>query len=45
MLKLKLGKAWSAKAGEKYKYFMIFDKNRIDGAYTLQDALKVIAEL
>jgi len=43
--KIKLGKAWANKAGEKYKYFMVFDKNSMDGAYTLADALKMIAEL
>jgi len=43
--KIKLGKAWANKAGEKYKYFMVFDKNSMEGAYTLADALKLIAEL
>jgi len=45
MQKIKLGKAWAAKGGEKFKYFMIFDKNSMDGAYTLADALKLISEL
>jgi len=45
MQKIKLGKAWANKAGEKFKYFMVFDKNSMDGAYTLADALKLIAIL
>ncbi len=45
MQKIKLGKTWANKAGEKYKYFMIFDKKSMEGAYTLSDALKIIAEL
>jgi len=43
--KIKLGKTWANKAGKKYKYFMVFDKNSMEGAYTLNDALKLIAEL
>lgn len=43
--KQKLGQAWAAKSGEKYKYFMIFDKKGIDGTYNLNDALKIISEL
>lgn len=35
--KLKLGRRWQAKAGGKYKYFMVFDKKALpeDGAYTI----------
>ncbi|MFN8674119.1 MAG: DEAD/DEAH box helicase family protein [Candidatus Sericytochromatia bacterium] len=43
--KLKLGRAWANKAGSNYKYFMVFDKNKIEGAYTLNDALSLIKEI
>ncbi|SFH68310.1 type III restriction enzyme [Selenomonas ruminantium] len=42
--KLKLGRHWQAKAGNMYKYFMVFDKKAIqaDGAYTMD---KFIGEI
>ena len=42
--KLKLGRHWQAKAGNRYKYFMVFDKKAIqaDGAYTMD---KFIGEI
>jgi len=43
--KLKLGDAWANKAGNAYRYFMVFDNNAIDGAYRLDDFLRVIANL
>lgn len=44
--KLKLGQAWANKAGnEQYKYFMVFDRNSIDGAYSLDQFLDIMKEL
>lgn len=43
--KLKLGKLWEAKVGGKFKYMMVFDHKPIDGAETLADAIKKIAQL
>lgn len=44
--KLKLGQAWANKSGsDKFKYFMVFDNNPLDGAYGLADFLKVMKEL
>lgn len=45
--KLKLGRKWQDKAGEKYRYFMVFKKREfgIDGAYILDDFLRVMREL
>jgi hypothetical protein len=35
---MKFGQAWLSKAGsDRYKYFMVFDKNPLDGAYGLDD--------
>ena len=45
--KLKLGRKWQDKAGDDYRYFMVF-KNRdfgIDGAYVLDDFVRVMREL
>lgn len=45
MLKIKLGRTWANKAGNNYKYFMVFDKNQMEGAYTLNNALSLIKEI
>ncbi len=43
--KLKLGKAWAAKAGNQYRYFMVFEKNPIEGAYRIDEIISIIANL
>jgi type III restriction enzyme len=50
--KLKLGKIWEAQAnqlshetGYRYHYMMVFDTNRIDGAYETGEVLKLIEDL
>jgi type III restriction enzyme len=44
--KLKLGQAWANKAGsERFKYFMVFDKSLLDGAYSLDRFLEMMREL
>ncbi|MBN2435889.1 MAG: DEAD/DEAH box helicase family protein [Spirochaetes bacterium] len=43
--KLKLGNSWANKAGEQYKYFMVFDKNAISGAHNLTDFMKIVESL
>lgn len=40
--KLRLGKTWASAAGSKYRYFMLFEKDPIPGAYTLDHFLKEI---
>lgn len=45
--KLSLGKLWEAKAGNNYRYFMVFNnKNlKLDGAYTLDEFIGVMRKL
>lgn len=45
--KLKLGRKWASMAGRKYRYFMVFNHEKIDaeGAYTLDDIVGVLKEL
>ncbi|MDA8165866.1 MAG: hypothetical protein M0017_12645, partial [Desulfobacteraceae bacterium] len=43
--KLKLGTAWASKAGNDYRYFMVFEKNPIDGAFNLDELVKVVGQL
>ena len=46
-LKLELGKIWEAKAGNNYKYFMVFDKKEdaIQGSLSKDEFLRIIKEL
>ncbi|MBR4840163.1 MAG: hypothetical protein IK005_06780 [Paludibacteraceae bacterium] len=43
--KLELGRFWANKAGDTYRYFMVFDKMELDGAYTKEKFLDVLREL
>ena len=46
-MKLELGRQWQAKAGDDYRYFMVF-KNKdfgIDGAYKLDELVEIMREL
>ena len=43
--KIELGRKWADKAGNNFKYFMIFDKGSLDGAYNLEEGVKIINEL
>lgn len=33
--KARLGNTWARQAGPNFKYYMVFEKNSVDGAYTL----------
>ena len=43
--KLQLGKAWAAKAGDHYRYMMVFENNPIEGADRLDVAISKIGRL
>jgi len=43
--KIRLGKAWEGKAGNNFKYFMVFDKKEVDNAHKLNDFLKLVKEM
>lgn len=43
--KIRLGKAWERKAGNNFKYFMVFDKQSVTNAHKLDDFLKLIKEM
>lgn len=43
--KLRLGQAWASKAGDKYKYFMVFNTNPIDRAKSLDEFLKILKDM
>jgi len=43
--KIRLGQAWSNKAGNNFKYFMVFDKKEVSGAYKLDDFIKLMQQI
>ncbi|WP_224995503.1 hypothetical protein [Cesiribacter sp. SM1] len=43
--KLQLGQKWANKAGDKYKYFMVFNTNPIAGARGLDEFLKMLRDM
>ena len=45
--KLELGRKWQEKAGNKYRYYMVFDKKALDmdGAFTLDKFAEIMKEL
>lgn len=43
--KVELGTTWANKAGEKYRYFMVFDKQQMDGAITVNELLDRLKEM
>lgn len=43
--KIELGTYWANKAGEDYRYFMVFDKIQFEGAYTVSDFIDILKEL
>ena len=36
---------WANKAGEMYRYYMVFDKKAMEGAITVKDLLSKIEQL
>ncbi len=42
--KILLGSSWANKSGEKYRYFMVFDKP-VENAYSLSDFLSLIKQM
>lgn len=43
--KLKLGRQWASQAGIEYQYFMVFDSNPIEDAYTLDDFAEILKDM
>lgn len=43
--KNELGKKWAEKAGEKFKYFMVFQKKEVPGTYTAQSIIDIVKML
>ncbi|MFW0717999.1 hypothetical protein [Pedobacter sp. N23S346] len=43
--KCRLGNKWAELAGEKFNYFMVFEQNQIEGAFSINKAIELIKEL
>jgi len=44
--KLRLGEKWASKAGDKYRYFMVFDKEvKMEGAKTLPQLIDILKDM
>ncbi len=43
--KIRLGNQWASKAGNNYRYFMVYDRRTVDGAYKLEDFINIIKEI
>lgn len=43
--KIRLGGLWANKAGNNYRYFMVYERRTVDGAYTLDDFLNIIKDI
>jgi type III restriction enzyme len=43
--KIRLGGIWASKAGNNYRYFMVYERRTVDGAYKLEEFLNLIKEI
>jgi type III restriction enzyme len=43
--KIKLGDLWKSKAGNNYRYFMVYERRAVDGAYKMEDFLNIIKDI
>jgi type III restriction enzyme len=43
--KIRLGSLWANKAGNNYRYFMVYDRRTVDGAYKLEDFIQIIKNI
>lgn len=43
--KIRLGRLWASKAGNTYRYFMVYEKRTVEGAYKLEDFLNIIKDI
>lgn len=43
--KIRLGNLWAGKAGNNYRYFMVYESRTVEGAYKLDDFLTIIRDI
>ncbi|UYZ65283.1 hypothetical protein [Hymenobacter weizhouensis] len=43
--KIKLGATWAQKAGNAYRYYMVYERRVVDGAHKLDDFLNILKDI
>jgi type III restriction enzyme len=43
--KIRLGRLWASKAGNNYRYFMVYERRTVDDAYKLDEFLDIIKNI
>lgn len=43
--KLRLGEKWASKAGDNYRYFMVFKSDKLDGARTVAELIDILKDM
>jgi type III restriction enzyme len=43
--KIRLGGIWASKAGNNFRYFMVYERRIVDSAYRLEEFLNLIKEI
>ncbi len=43
--KIRLGNRWASKAGNDYRYFMVYENRSVNGAYKLDDFLEMVKKI
>jgi type III restriction enzyme len=43
--KIRLGELWAGKAGNHYRYFMVYDKRKVNGSYKLDDFINMVQKI
>jgi type III restriction enzyme len=43
--KIRLGALWAGKAGNNYRYFMVYERRTVDGAYKLEDFINIMKNI
>lgn len=43
--KLRLGEKWEKKAGDNYRYFMVFKSDKLDGARTVAELIDILKDM
>lgn len=43
--KNRLGRTWADQDGRQYKYFVVFETNRLNDTFTISEAKELVAQL
>ena len=43
--KIRLGEKWASKAGDNYRYFMVFNNAKLDGAKSIGELIEILKDM